>query len=561
MGLVILALLAWFFVDFGEFFRSITSVSAGAALVLLVASVADRVLMALKWWHLGRAIGIPVRRTEYVAAYWGASFLSYFLPTSLGGEIYRGFRISRAAPETSGVLATMILEKMIGVLATIFFAWMGLAYLLTSGIAPDARAIFLGLLAFSVLAVGGFALSMMPSFHRRSLGLWKKLGVVRPMEKLSRAYSSFSGHPGVLLGNFGLALVENALQLALTWGAAVALGVDLPVWGFFAIIAVTQFLRRITMIFDGWGLSEALRLVTYGLIGVSGSDTLAIALVGHAIMALASVPGALVFFRDPDRRNLARKGGGAGGSADADAGAGADTDANAESSLGASTPSGPPPPTDDPTTASSPEPFAPHKLRQFTQRFLMPPLAVTIYYLLRDGAKVSHRAEVEATPNLRFGRGCTVSSFVKIKATEGLIHIGARSGFATGCFISSGAKGIEIGCNVLFGPNVTVLGSTYVYDELDVPFEDQGHTSKGVTIGNNVWIGAGSVIADGAKLGDNTIVVANSLVTRRYPDNVIIQGTPAKVIMRRGRTEQPSSRREVECEAKSSESSKAPSAT
>ncbi len=127
------------------------------------------------------------------------------------------------------------------------------------------------------------------------------------MQKLSAAYASFGDRPGVLVANFALALIENALQLVLTWGASVALSVDVPVWGFLAIVAVTQFLRRLTMIFDGWGLSEALRLVTYGLIGVSGSDTLAVALVGHAIMALASLPGGLVFFRDSRRGEIGRK--------------------------------------------------------------------------------------------------------------------------------------------------------------------------------------------------------------------------------------------------------------
>ncbi len=55
----------------------------------------------------------------------------------------------------------------------------------------------------------------------------------------------------------------------------------------------------------------------------------------------------------------------------------------------------------------------------------------------------------------------------------------------------------------------------------------------GVRIGKNVWIGAGSIILDGTVIGDNCVVVAGSLVNRRYPDNVIIQGNPAKIIMKR----------------------------
>ena len=63
--------------------------------------------------------------------------------------------------------------------------------------------------------------------------------------------------------------------------------------------------------------------------------------------------------------------------------------------------------------------------------------------------------------------------------------------------------------------------------------EDQGSTSKGIRIGDNVWVGAGTTILDGSVVGSNTVIVANSLVNRRYPPDVILQGAPAKIIMRR----------------------------
>jgi len=66
-----------------------------------------------------------------------------------------------------------------------------------------------------------------------------------------------------------------------------------------------------------------------------------------------------------------------------------------------------------------------------------------------------------------------------------------------------------------------------------VHLDDVEKTSKGIKIGNNVWIGAGCTITDGSVIGDNTIVVANSLVNRRYKDDVIIQGNPGKIILNR----------------------------
>lgn len=168
------------------------------------------------------------------------------------------------------------------------------------------------------------------------------------------------------------------------------------------------------------------------------------------------------------------------------------------------------------------------KWQNLARRFLVPRFVVTLYYYLKFGAKISPRAEVELSSNLKFGHGCRVSSFTKIKAADGPLTIGTRCGFGTGCFVTSGEKGLEIGDNLVCGPNVVIMASSYRYDTLGKHLHDQGVTSRGTRIGNNVWIGAGSVILDGSDIGDNSIIVANSLVSRRHPPNSVLQGNPAK---------------------------------
>jgi acetyltransferase-like isoleucine patch superfamily enzyme len=169
------------------------------------------------------------------------------------------------------------------------------------------------------------------------------------------------------------------------------------------------------------------------------------------------------------------------------------------------------------------------------RRFLVPAWALSLYALLRWRAQVSTRAEVELSSNLQLGRRTTVSSFTKIKVTDGVLRTGADCGFGTGCFVAAGAAGIEMGDHVICGPNVSIIACNYRYENLEIPLEEQGITSLGIRIGRNVWIGANSVILDGSVIGDNSIVVANSLVNRRFPANAIIQGNPAKVILQRRR--------------------------
>lgn len=173
------------------------------------------------------------------------------------------------------------------------------------------------------------------------------------------------------------------------------------------------------------------------------------------------------------------------------------------------------------------------KLLHGFKRIFTPAIVVTGYYLLKYRAKVSPRSEVDLTDNVQFGPDCVVGSFTKIKASEGPLRIGSRGGFANGCFVSAGAGGITIGDNFICGPNVNIIGQNYSHGEKGQHLEDLGVVSKGIRIGSNVWVGAGCTITDGAEIGDNTIVVANSLVNRRYSGDVILQGAPAKPIFKR----------------------------
>ena len=84
---------------------------------------------------------------------------------------------------------------------------------------------------------------------------------------------------------------------------------------------------------------------------------------------------------------------------------------------------------------------------------------------------------------------------------------------------------ITIGDNVTMAPRVHIL----CHDASTKQFLN--YTKIGnVTIGDNVFIGAESVVLPGVTIGNNVIVGANSTVTHDVPDGVVVAGSPAKVI-------------------------------
>ena len=166
------------------------------------------------------------------------------------------------------------------------------------------------------------------------------------------------------------------------------------------------------------------------------------------------------------------------------------------------------------------------------RRFLLPSFLVSIDAWIRYRCRISPRAEVEWSGNLRVGSGVTVSSFCKIKCA-GPLEIGAGTQIAPGCFITAHAGGLRIGRDCMIGPNATIAANNYRYDDLDVPIRLQEQVSAGIVIGDNVWIAAGCVVLDGAQIGNGTIVTPNSVVSGRIPENSVLQGNPAKAIFTR----------------------------
>ncbi len=170
------------------------------------------------------------------------------------------------------------------------------------------------------------------------------------------------------------------------------------------------------------------------------------------------------------------------------------------------------------------------KISKLIRRFFIPSIVVSVYYFLKYRCKVSTRAEVELNSNLVIGKNTQISSFTKIKASDGPLVIGRDCSIGTGSSIGSQAGGIYIGNDCLIGNNVCIIGNSYKFDKLDVPFRIQGHKSIGVKIADNVFIGSGAVINDGVEIGSGAMVTPNSFVTGKIPENAIVQGAPAKVV-------------------------------
>ena len=87
---------------------------------------------------------------------------------------------------------------------------------------------------------------------------------------------------------------------------------------------------------------------------------------------------------------------------------------------------------------------------------------------------------------------------------------------------------IYVGDRTMFGPNVTVAtGGHPILPELRIKGYQYNFP---VHIGKNCWLGAGVIIVPGITIGDNVVIGAGSVVTKNLPDNVVAVGNPCKIL-------------------------------
>lgn len=135
-------------------------------------------------------------------------------------------------------------------------------------------------------------------------------------------------------------------------------------------------------------------------------------------------------------------------------------------------------------------------------------------------------------PNIELGNRSVIHEFCLVNTRGGSLKVGEDSSINSFSKLSC-KGGVTIGSGVRIGSHFSLVASTHVFEDKDVPIYKQGTSYKGIHINDNVWIGTNVVVLDGVTVGKNSIIAAGAVVNKDVPDNVIVAGVPAKIIRER----------------------------
>ncbi|MEV0646156.1 acyltransferase [Phytomonospora sp. NPDC050363] len=142
-----------------------------------------------------------------------------------------------------------------------------------------------------------------------------------------------------------------------------------------------------------------------------------------------------------------------------------------------------------------------------------------------------------------FGADCFVSPLAAIQNDR--LRLGDRSYIAAGAYLSGDitmgddatinpytvVRGeISIGDGVRIGAHTSIIAFNHDIGDPEATVISQGITARGITVGDDVWVGSHVIVLDGVRVGSHSVLAAGAVVTKDVPAGAIVGGNPARVL-------------------------------
>jgi glycosyltransferase 2 family protein len=309
---VSLALLAYLLstTDLGTLhdrFRRGDTMLLALGVVLYTATLA---IATWRWRMLLHAQGYQASLGRLGASYLVATFFNNFLPSNIGGDVIRVRDSSAMTGSTTTSLAIVAIDRILG---------LGALYLLALGawlLGPPALRGLAG--ATPVLALMGVVFVTLayvffrPGIARRIMAA-TRLNTLRwareKFEVVQEAVHVYRQEVGYVWGAFGASVALQTLIVFFYWDVAQSLLIPLPLLAAFLIVPLCALVQTVPVSFNGWGIRESVFIVYFRQLGLARESALAFSLAGAGLIALLSLPGAIVWSSRVARPNEPPAGG------------------------------------------------------------------------------------------------------------------------------------------------------------------------------------------------------------------------------------------------------------
>jgi len=297
---VSLALIAYLLsiVDFGATFDRLRRIHPGFILLALTLLVMQVAVSALKWKLILRSDGLDTPYFQLLKAYYIGNFLSLFLPSSFGGDIYRVYALSSNNQSLGKTTSSVLFDRLTGLLALLTIALF--AYVSLPGGSYDV--------ALIALYSAGIAAFFMLTSQRAVAALREsRVKLIQKSSVLLASFRTYRLDLGMLCQVTAISLVFQFTIVVINKIYALALSIGIAFSELLVIIPLVYLTEVLPISINGIGVRDSAFVFFYSTMGYAKEDGLAVALLVLAMRYMSGLVGGLVLLSSVLRQHFLAK--------------------------------------------------------------------------------------------------------------------------------------------------------------------------------------------------------------------------------------------------------------
>jgi len=272
------------------------SAAIGFALISLV-------IMTIRWKLILRNYGLEVKAKRLFGFYGIGLFFNNFLPTGIGGDIMRIYKVIGETGERTASFASVIIERIIGIAATLFLAITALFYV--SHYFKDDRILYISIALLTAI-VGFLVIVTREKPVTFMLNVFDKVTILKIGEKINKlieAIHNLKSRRKIYLHTFYLSVLSQASIIMMNFMVARALNIEIDLIYLALVVPITIILTMLPSI-NGVGVRDGGFVFLFGQIGLSGAAALSLSFMNVIIPMFISIWGGILFLVQKKKENL-----------------------------------------------------------------------------------------------------------------------------------------------------------------------------------------------------------------------------------------------------------------
>lgn len=282
-------------IDLENVVVNLTFISPVLAIALCITASLHRVLMAFKWNLLLGARGISIPHWQSIRLYFVGSLAGSLTPGAIGADVYRVAALS-SLRRNQVVVSTVLLERLIGIVAISVFAVLGLPVSLRY-LGSSSKSLGWAMAIGATFAVAGLLVSLSPAtlqFMVNRFQAFMRFRIVRRCRECFETYVENRKHPRTLFAFMLLTGVEIFTLVSVNYLAARALDIDISFGYFLCVIPLVHILIRLPISVWGIGVQEGLFAYFVMKAGFPPANGISISLLLRLVSAVSVFAPAVV---------------------------------------------------------------------------------------------------------------------------------------------------------------------------------------------------------------------------------------------------------------------------